>query len=60
MGKTAQELREALQAEVKLINVESEAELRLLSDIAVELGVSEAACPTGSVKITSTAVRWLG
>ena len=40
VGKTAQELREALQAEVKLINVESEAELRLLSDIAVELGVT--------------------
>ena len=40
VGKTAQELREALQAEVKLINVESEAELRLLNDIAAELGVT--------------------
>lgn len=38
VGKTARELREALAAGVKLINVESEAELRLLSGIAEELG----------------------
>lgn len=39
VGKTARELREALQAGVKLINVESEAELRMLSEIAGEVGV---------------------
>lgn len=39
VGKTARELREALVADVKLINVESEAELRLLAGIALELGV---------------------
>jgi diaminopimelate decarboxylase len=38
VGKTARELREALEAGVKLINVESEAELHLLSGIAEELG----------------------
>lgn len=40
VGKTERELREALVARVKLINVESEAELRALSAIAVELGVT--------------------
>lgn len=44
VGKTAQELREALQAGVKLINVESEAELHLLDGVARELGVK---APTG-------------
>jgi len=39
VGKTGQELREALKAGVKLINVESEAELYLLEAIARELGV---------------------
>ncbi|HEY2848736.1 MAG TPA: diaminopimelate decarboxylase [Gemmatimonadaceae bacterium] len=39
VGKTARELREALKAGVKLINVESEAELHLLDAIARELGV---------------------
>lgn len=39
VGKTGQELREALKAAVKLINVESEAELYLLEAIARELGV---------------------
>jgi diaminopimelate decarboxylase len=39
VGKTGQELREALMAGVKLINVESEAELRLLESIARELRV---------------------
>jgi diaminopimelate decarboxylase len=39
VGKTGQELREALKAGVKLINVESEAELHLLEAIARELGV---------------------
>jgi diaminopimelate decarboxylase len=39
VGKTRQELREALKAGVKLINVESEAELYLLEAIARELGV---------------------
>lgn len=40
VGKQAHELREALAAGVKLINVESEAELRLLSGIAAEMGVT--------------------
>ena len=40
VGKTAQELREALQAGVKLINVESEAELVLLDSIARTMGVT--------------------
>ena len=40
VGKSARELREALQAGVKLINVESEAELVLLDAIAHELGVT--------------------
>ena len=39
VGKTARELREALKAGVKLINVESEAELHLLDAIARELGL---------------------
>jgi diaminopimelate decarboxylase len=39
VGKTGQELREALMAGVKLINVESEAELGLLESIARELRV---------------------
>lgn len=39
VGKSERELREALAAKVKLINVESEAELRLLAEIARELGV---------------------
>ncbi len=39
VGKTARELREALEARIKLINVESEAELRLLAGIAADLGV---------------------
>lgn len=34
VGKTADELRQALEAGVRLINVESEGELRLLNDIA--------------------------
>ncbi|HEX8848148.1 MAG TPA: diaminopimelate decarboxylase [Gemmatimonadaceae bacterium] len=34
VGKTVRELDEAVQAEVKLVNVESEAELRLLDDVA--------------------------
>ncbi|MBI1808322.1 MAG: diaminopimelate decarboxylase [Gemmatimonadetes bacterium] len=38
VGKTAAELRDAVQAGIKLINVESEAELRLLDRIAGELG----------------------
>ena len=40
VGKTAAELREALEAGVKLINVESEAELLALDAIARELTVS--------------------
>lgn len=39
VGKTGRELREALKAGVKLINVESEAELFLLEAVARELGV---------------------
>jgi diaminopimelate decarboxylase len=39
VGKTASELREALVGGIKLINVESEAELVLLDRIAGELGV---------------------
>jgi diaminopimelate decarboxylase len=39
VGKSEQELREALQAGVLLINAESEAEVRLLDRIAGELGV---------------------
>jgi diaminopimelate decarboxylase len=39
VGKTGQELREALKVGVKLINVESEAELQLLEAVARELGV---------------------
>ncbi len=39
VGKTEQELREALEAEVMLLNAESEAEVRLLDRIAGELGV---------------------
>ena len=39
VGKQERELREALAAGIKLINVESEAELRLISRLAGELGV---------------------
>ncbi|MFL5608037.1 MAG: diaminopimelate decarboxylase [Gemmatimonadaceae bacterium] len=39
VGKTERELREALEARVLLINVESESEVRLLDRIAGELGV---------------------
>ena len=40
VGKQERELREALAAGVKLINVESESEVRLLSKLAVELRVT--------------------
>jgi diaminopimelate decarboxylase len=40
VGKTEQELREALEAGVLLINVESEAEVRLLDRLARELGAT--------------------
>jgi diaminopimelate decarboxylase len=39
VGKTNDELGEALDASVKLINVESEGELRRLSEVAAERGV---------------------
>lgn len=39
VGKTAQELREALVADVLLVNVESEGELRLLNEVARTAGV---------------------
>lgn len=39
VGKTERELREALEAGVLLVNVESEGELRLLDRVAGELGV---------------------
>lgn len=38
VGKQEHELREAIEAGVKLINVESEAELRMLSRLADEMG----------------------
>lgn len=44
VGKTAREIREALEASVKLINVESLAELQLVNEIAGELGT---AAPVG-------------
>jgi diaminopimelate decarboxylase len=40
VGKTEMELEQALEAEIKLFNVESEGELRLLNDVAGRLGVS--------------------
>lgn len=39
VGKTARELREALEAGILLVNVESEGELRLLDRVAAEAGV---------------------
>ncbi|HEU4642237.1 MAG TPA: diaminopimelate decarboxylase [Gemmatimonadaceae bacterium] len=39
VGKTARELREALEAGILLVNVESEGELRLLDRVAAESGV---------------------
>jgi len=39
VGKTRAELAQALDARVKLINVESEAELRMLAELAAEKGV---------------------
>ncbi len=39
VGKTRRELEEALDARVKLINVESDAELRLISEIAAARGL---------------------
>ena len=39
VGKTERELREALEAQVLLINAESEAEVRLIDRLAGELGV---------------------
>ena len=38
VGKTATELRAALEAEIRCINVESEPELELLSQIAAQMG----------------------
>ncbi|ARP88336.1 diaminopimelate decarboxylase [Bordetella genomosp. 9] len=38
VGKQAWEMRKALEADVKCFNVESEAELHLLSDVATSLG----------------------
>ena len=40
VGKTETELREALEAQVKLVNVESEGELELLNRIAGEMNVT--------------------
>jgi diaminopimelate decarboxylase len=40
VGKTAEELRLALEAPVLFVNVESEGELRLLDDVAGALGVT--------------------
>ncbi len=40
VGKTAAELRDALSAGVKLVNVESLAELALLNEVARDLGVT--------------------
>ena len=40
VGKTEREIREALEADVLLINAESEAEVRLIDRIAGELGVT--------------------
>ena len=40
VGKTERELREALQAGVALVNVESEAEIRLLDAIAASVGTT--------------------
>jgi diaminopimelate decarboxylase len=42
VGKTTQELRDALKVGIMQINVESEPELEALSDIAVDLGVQAA------------------
>lgn len=42
VGKTRRELEEALDAGVKLVNAESEAELRLISEIATARGVTAA------------------
>jgi len=42
VGKTRRELEEALDARVKLINVESEAELQLVSEIATARGTTAA------------------
>ncbi len=39
VGKTRQELRAALKANIKCINVESQAELQMISGVAQELGV---------------------
>lgn len=39
VGKTREELREALKAEILMFNVESEGELRVLDEVARELGV---------------------
>jgi diaminopimelate decarboxylase len=39
VGKTERELEQAVEARVKLVNVESEAELRLLGDVATRIGV---------------------
>lgn len=39
VGKTAVELREAIQAGVKLVNIESLAELELISGLARDLGI---------------------
>lgn len=38
VGKSRTELREALQAGILMVNVEGEGELRLLNDVAIELG----------------------
>jgi diaminopimelate decarboxylase len=39
VGKTTRELREALEADILLVNAESEGEVRLLDQLAGELGV---------------------
>ena len=41
VGKTEAELRAALAADIRCINIESEPELELLSRLATELGVSK-------------------
>jgi diaminopimelate decarboxylase len=57
VGKTAQELREGLEAKVLFFNVESEAELLLLDRIAAEMGVTARVSLRANPEITVEAAH---
>jgi diaminopimelate decarboxylase len=57
VGKTRDEMREALKAEILAFNVESVSELCALDGVAQAMGVRAPAMPGSSSRVSSTARR---